>query len=57
MGKIQSAFSHHLDQIAIAQLETEVPTHAQNDHLAVEVPTRKQLFHAAQIAHKRSSTA
>jgi len=27
MGKIQSAFSHHLDQIAIAQLETEVPTH------------------------------
>jgi hypothetical protein len=56
VGKMQSAFHHHLDQITEAGLVAQVPAHAQDDHLAVKVPPCKQLFDAAPLAHRWSST-
>src|ERR1017187_9874898 len=41
MRKVQSALRHHLDQIAEAELVAQIPAHAQDDHLAVEVPPSK----------------
>src|SRR5580692_12080124 len=56
MRKVQSALRHHLDQIAEAELVAQVPAHAQNDHLAVEMPSPKQLLDAIQFAHRWSPT-
>ena len=52
MRKTQSALGHHLDQIPKAEFVPQVPAHAQDDHLTVEVPPCKQLFNAAQLAHQ-----
>jgi hypothetical protein len=46
VGQRQAAFSHHLDQVAQAELEAQVPSHAQNDDLAIKVATCEQLFYA-----------
>jgi hypothetical protein len=43
MRKMQSTFGHHLDQIAKAELVAQVPTHAEDDHFAVEVPPNQIL--------------
>ena len=51
MGKTQSVFSHHLHHIPEIELVTQVSTDAQDDHLAIKVPSCKQLFDAAQRAH------
>src|SRR5450631_2287854 len=56
MRKVQSALRHHLDQIAEAELVAQVPAHAKDDHLAVEVPPSKQFLNAIQFAHLWSST-
>ena len=56
MCKVQSAFRHHLDQIAEAELITQIPAHTQDAHLAVEVPPSKQFLNAIQFAHRWSST-
>ena len=56
MSKTQTAFGHHLDQIAEAELVAQVPEDAEDDHLTVEVPTCKHLFNAPQSAHPPSST-
>src|SRR5665213_2912796 len=55
MRKVQSALRHHLDQIAEAELVAQVPAHAQDDHLAVEMPPSKQLLDTIQFAHRWSS--
>src|SRR5665213_2321880 len=44
MSKVQSALRHHLDQIAEAELVAQIPAHAQDNHLAVEMPPSKQLL-------------
>jgi len=51
MGKTQPALSHHLDQVPKAKLVAQIPTDTQDDPFAVEVPSSKQLFDAAQLAH------
>jgi hypothetical protein len=56
MREQQSAFRHHLDQIAEAELVAQIPPHAQDDHLAVKVPPSKQLLDALQFAHCWAST-
>jgi hypothetical protein len=55
MGQRQAAFGHHLHQVSQAQLEAEIPAHAQDDDLAVEVATLKQLLDAHQLAHAHPS--
>src|SRR5215210_2610534 len=51
MGQRQAPLGHHLDQIAQAELEAQVPSHAQNDDLAIKVATYEQLFHAFAPTH------
>jgi len=41
VGKIESAFRHNLDQIAEAELVTQVPAHARDNHFTVKVPSYK----------------
>ena len=55
MGKSKPTLSHHLDQITKAEFVAQVPADTKNEDFAVEVPTRKQLFHAPQLAHRRHS--
>src|ERR1700730_4419726 len=40
----QIAFRHHLYQVAIAELETQIPSHAQEDDLAVKMAALEQLI-------------
>ena len=37
MGQRQAPLSHHLDESTQAELVAQIPAHAQNDHVAVEV--------------------
>src|SRR5664279_624025 len=55
MREVQSAFRHHFDQIAKAELVAQIPAHTQNDHLAVKVPPSKQLLDALKFAHRCAS--
>ena len=41
MGEIQPSLGHYLDQIAKAELVAQVPPHANDDHLAIELPPCK----------------
>jgi hypothetical protein len=50
-AQVQPALGHHLDQIAQAELIAQVPTNAQDDHLAVKMPSYKQVLDAPQLAH------
>jgi hypothetical protein len=42
---------HHLDKIPKAELITKAPTYAQEDHLTIEVPTRKHCLRSFPITH------
>ncbi len=42
MRDIDSALSHHLDQVSIAEFVGDIPTDAENDDGAVEVAAMKQ---------------
>src|SRR5512133_270078 len=53
----QAALGHHLHQVSQAQLESKIPTHAQDNDLAVEVAALEQLLHAPQLAHCRPSAS
>jgi hypothetical protein len=55
VSKVKTSLRHHLDQITEAQLVTQVPANAKNDHLTIKVSPCKQLLHAAQLAHPLSS--
>jgi hypothetical protein len=52
MREAQSAFRHHLNQIAEAELVAQILAHAQDDHFAVKVSPSKQLLDAVQFAHR-----
>src|SRR5580698_11346751 len=52
VGHRQAALGHHLHQIPEAELEAQVPPHAQDDDLAIKVPTIKQLVHAREPRHR-----
>ena len=45
----QGALSHHLRQVSQAQLVAKVPADAQDDDLALEMPTFEQLVHALHL--------
>jgi hypothetical protein len=45
------AMLHHLDKIPEAEFMTKVPTYAQQDHLAIEVPTRKHCLRSFPTTH------
>ena len=55
MGQIESALGHHFDQLPEAELVAQILAYAQDDHLTIEMPPRKQLLKAAQLAHDPSS--
>ena len=48
----QAALGHHLHKIPEAELEAQVPPYAQDDDLAIKVPTLKQLVHAWKPGHR-----
>lgn len=50
MRKLQTALCHRLYPISKAELVAQIPAYAQDDHFAVEMPTRKQFLHALQRA-------
>ena len=52
VGHRQAALGHHLHQIPEAQLEAQVPTHAQDDDLAIKMPTVKQPIHVRKPGHR-----
>src|ERR1700733_7290274 len=52
VGHRQAALGHHLHQIPETELEAQVPPHAQDDDLAIKVPTTKQLVHARKPGHR-----
>jgi hypothetical protein len=41
MRNIDSTLGHHLDQVTVAELISDVPTDAQNDDRVIEVGTMK----------------
>jgi hypothetical protein len=51
VGQRQAPLGHHLDQVAQAELEAQVPSHAQNDDFAIKVATCEQLLHTFAPAH------
>ena len=55
MGKIEPTLGHHLDQITKAEFVAQIPAHAQNNHLTIKMPPRKQLLNTDQPAYRQSS--
>ena len=47
----KAALRHHLHQIAVAELEPQVPPHAQDDDLPVEVAALEQLIQCQEPGH------
>jgi len=52
VGHRQAALGHHLRQIPEAQLEAQVPPHAQDDDLAIKVSTVKQPIRVRMPGHR-----
>src|SRR6202046_5992260 len=52
VGHRQAALGHHLHQIPEAELEAQVPPHAQDDDLTIKVPTLKQLVYSRKPSHR-----
>jgi hypothetical protein len=52
----QAAFDHHLHQVSEAELEAQAPPHAQDDYLAIKVPTVKQFIQTREPGHHTAST-
>jgi hypothetical protein len=48
----KAALAHHLHQVAQAQLEPQIPAHAEHNHLSVEVTTSEQFLHALRPGHR-----
>jgi hypothetical protein len=44
MSQQDAALGHHLDQVTGTELESEVPSHTQNDDLLVKVPPLEQIL-------------
>ena len=41
-----SAFGHHLDEVAKAEFVPEIPAHAEDDDLSVEMAALEKIIHA-----------
>ena len=56
MGKLEVSFGHHLHQITEAELVAQIPTHAEEDRLAIEVPScnNSSMFRSLSIVSPRS---
>jgi hypothetical protein len=39
-----TAFRHHLDEVTRAELECQMPPHAQNDDLLVKMPSLEEIL-------------
>jgi hypothetical protein len=48
----EAALRHHLHKIPEAEFEAQIPSHAQDDDLSVEVSTRKQLIQTHKPGHR-----
>src|SRR3984893_11134452 len=51
VGQRQVAFRHHLHQVAVAELETQIPSHAQDDYLPVKVAALEQIIQTQEPGH------
>jgi hypothetical protein len=51
MGQSDTTFRHHLDQVTGTELESEVPSHTQNDDLLVKVPPLEQILCRGRFRH------
>jgi hypothetical protein len=51
MGQHNATFGHHLDQITAAELEPEIPPHAQRDELVIEVPSLEEILRRGRFDH------
>ena len=47
--KTNTSFAHYGGQIAIAQLEIQIPPDAQDDDLLIKVPTAEQFLHRYEL--------
>jgi hypothetical protein len=52
MNQRQAALRHHLHEIPEAEFEAQIPSHAQDDDLSVEVSTFKQLIQTQKPDHR-----
>jgi hypothetical protein len=46
MGQVDTALSHHLDEISEAQFEPEIPTHTENNDLPIEMAALEELVNS-----------
>lgn len=53
MSDRQASLSHHLDQVSVRQLTTQVPAHAKDDDLLFEVSALEQVARARVTTHVR----
>src|SRR5271165_6749556 len=51
VGHRQAALGHHLHQVPEAELEAQVPPHAQHDDLTIEVATLEQFVQTREPSH------
>ena len=51
MSQQDAALGHHLDQVTGTELESEVPSHTQNDDLLVKVPPLEQILCRGRFRH------
>jgi hypothetical protein len=51
MSQQDTALGHHLDQVTGTEVESEVPSHTQNDDLLVRVPPLEQILCRGRFHH------
>ena len=51
MSQQDAALGHHLDQVTGTELQSEVPSHTQNDDLLVKVPPLEQILCRGRFRH------
>src|ERR1700730_8162212 len=54
MSKQDAALGNHLDQVTGTKLESQVPSHTQNDDLLVKVPSLEQILCRGRFRHPGS---
>ena len=52
VGHRHATLGYHLYEIPEAELEPQIPTHAQDDDLTIEVPSLEQLLHTQELGHR-----
>ncbi|GAB7541596.1 hypothetical protein CS8_012590 [Cupriavidus sp. 8B] len=51
MRNRQAALGHHFNEVSKAEVVVQVPTHAQDDDLSVEVAAAKQRVDVSKLIH------